>query len=94
MPARMALNWAVVIVLLSCCGASAERIKKPPPTPAEAEQQASDMAVKDSLLRSGDIVATGRGFLMYRGVAADGVTGNFVLIPNPLRHDKQNKPRH
>jgi hypothetical protein len=52
------------------------------------------MAVNDSLLRSGDIVVTGRGFLMYRGVAADGVTGDFVLIPNPLRPDKQNRPRH
>jgi hypothetical protein len=76
--------------LLACQGASAERIKKPPPTPAEAERIASDMAINDSLLKKGDIVVTNRGFLLYRGIAADGVAGDFVAVPNPLSTGKSN----
>jgi len=84
---------AVVLALLSGHGASAERIKKPPPTPAEAERIASDMALNDSLLQKGDIVVTNRGFLLYRGVAADGVAGDFVAVPNPLSTGKSNPLR-
>jgi len=55
---------AVLLALLSCSGASAERLKKRSPTPAEAERIASDMAISDSLLKKGDIVVTDRGFLL------------------------------
>jgi hypothetical protein len=61
------------------------------PTPAEAERIASDMAINDSLLKKGDIVVTDRGFLLYRGVAADGVAGEFVAVPNPLSTGKSNR---
>ena len=49
------------------------RIKRKPPTAAEAERAASEQSMNDSLLRKGDIVATDRGFLVFRGQAADGI---------------------
>jgi hypothetical protein len=90
---KIRLSVTIVIALLSCDGVSAERIKKRPPTPAEAERIASDMAINDSLLKKGDIVVTDRGFLLYRGVAADGVAGDFVAVPNPLSAGKSNPLR-
>lgn len=96
MPNRMIqirLSAAIVAGLLACQGARAERIKKRPPTPAEAERIASDMAINDSLLRKGDVVVTDRGFLLYRGVAADGVAGDFVAVPNPLSTGKSSPLR-
>jgi hypothetical protein len=75
----------VLPLILSCFAASAlERIKKRPPTAAEAERIASEMAKNDSLLKPGDIVATDRGFVVFRGVGPDGVTNDFVPVPNPL----------
>jgi hypothetical protein len=59
------------------------RIKRPPPTPAEAERIASDMAMNDGSLQKGDIVSTDHGFFLYRGLAADGITNDFVRVPNP-----------
>jgi hypothetical protein len=44
----------------------------------EAERIAS------CLLRKGDIVATDRGFFMFRGLAPDGITNDFVPVANPL----------
>jgi hypothetical protein len=35
------------------------------------------MAMNDSLLRKGDIVATNRGFVVFRGLAGDGITYQF-----------------
>ena len=83
---RALLTSAMVLLLAG--GASAQdspRIKRKPPTPAEAERQAAEMAMNDSLLRKGDIVATDRGFLVFRGLAEDGVTGEFAPVANPLR---------
>jgi len=40
--------------------------------------------VRGSLLRQGDIVVTDRGFMVFRGLAADGINNDFVPIPNPL----------
>jgi hypothetical protein len=80
--ARLVMAFSL---MLPCLAASAqERIKKRPPTPAEAERIASDMVINDSLLQRGDIVATDRGFLIYRGPAPDGVAGDFVAVPNPM----------
>jgi hypothetical protein len=76
---------AVSLVLPCFEAAAVERIKK---RPAEAERIASDMVMTDSLLQKGDIVATDRGFLLYRGLASDGVSGDFVAIPNPLSANK------
>jgi hypothetical protein len=92
--ARLRLRFAIVVLLaLPCCTAVAERIKKRPPTPAEAERIASDVVMNDSLLQKGDIVVTDHGFLLYRGVGADGVAGDFLAVPNPLSTPKSNLPR-
>jgi hypothetical protein len=40
--------------------------------------------MNDNLLQKGDIVATDRGFFVYRGLAPDGFTNDFAPIPNPL----------
>ena len=66
-----------------------ERIKKRPPTPAEAERIASEMAMNDGTLQKGDIVRTDRGFFVYRGIGPDGYTNDFAPVPNPLA----SKPR-
>jgi hypothetical protein len=60
------------------------RIKRKPPSPAEADQIAFDVALNDSLLRRGAIVVTNRGFFAFRGVRADGISNDFVLVPNPM----------
>jgi hypothetical protein len=74
-------------VMISGLAASAQdygRIKRKPPSPIEAERIASDMAMNDSLLRKGDIVATDRGFFIFRGLASDGITNEFAPIPSPV----------
>ena len=65
------------------------RIKRKPPGATEAERIASDMAMNDSLLRKGDIVATDRGFFVFRGVASDGIANDFVAVPNPLSSNRK-----
>lgn len=60
------------------------RIRRPPPSEAEAERLASEMALNDSLLERGDIVVTDRGFFVFRGLAPDGSTGEFTQVPNPV----------
>ena len=77
----------MVIGLLMADAASANetgRIKRKPPTAAEADREAAEMAMNDSLLRQGDIVVTSRGFVIFRGLAADGITNQFDPVPNPL----------
>ena len=54
------------------------RVKWKRPTQAEADRKASELAMTDSILRNGDIVVTDRGFFMFRGFLADGMTGDFV----------------
>lgn len=41
------------------------------------------MAMNDSLLRKGDIVATDRGFVVFRGLAGDGITYQFEPVQDP-----------
>jgi hypothetical protein len=60
------------------------RIKRKSPSPTEAAQIASDVALSDSLLRKGDIVVTNRGFFIFRGIGADGISNDFVPVPNPM----------
>lgn len=77
----------VLLGLLAASGiasAGTGRIKRKPPDAAEAERIASEIAMNDSLLKKGDIVVTDRGFLVFRGVAADGYTFEFSAIPNPI----------
>jgi hypothetical protein len=86
---RILAPTVALALMLPCLGAAAlERIKKRLPTAAGAEPIASDMAKNDSLLQRGDIIATDRGFLLYRGLAPDGVSGDFVAVPNPLSANK------
>jgi hypothetical protein len=82
----------VILTLQPVFGASAEehgRIKKKPPTAVEAERIASEMARNDGSLQKGDIVATDRGFLVFRGLAPDGINNEFVPVPNPLSSAKK-----
>jgi hypothetical protein len=65
------------------------RIKRKPPSVAETERIASEMALNDSLLQKGDIVATDRGFFIFRGLAPDGITGDFAPVPNPVPTGKR-----
>jgi hypothetical protein len=64
------------------------RIKRAPPDAAEIERIASETAMNDSLLRKGDIVATHRGFFVFRGVGPDGYTFEFSPVPNPVSAGK------
>ncbi|MEH2515781.1 hypothetical protein V1279_001354 [Bradyrhizobium sp. AZCC 1610] len=65
--------WKAFIVLLALLLSAAAyaqergRIKRPPPSLAEVERIASEMAMNDSLLQKGDIVVTDRGFFIFRG---------------------------
>jgi hypothetical protein len=79
-------SLALLMLLLAsdAFGQDHGRINKKSPTEFEAARIASDMAMNDSLLRKGDIVVTDRGFLIFRGLAADGINNDFVPIPNPL----------
>jgi hypothetical protein len=77
----------VIPILISGVAASAQehgRIKRKPPNAVEAERIASDMAMNDSLLQKGDIVVTDRGFFIFRGMASDGISNDFVPVPNPF----------
>jgi hypothetical protein len=60
------------------------RVKRKTPSPAEADQIASDVALNDFLLRKVDIVVTNRGFFVFRGIGADGISNDFVPVPNPM----------
>jgi hypothetical protein len=72
-------------VMLSAAAFAQEsgRIRRPPPSAAEAARIASDMAMNDTLLQKGDIVVTDRGFFVFRGPAPDGVTNEFARVPDP-----------
>jgi hypothetical protein len=86
------VSLIVACLLLSPLAAAAQehgRIKWKRPTPAEADRIASESAINDSVLRKGDIVVTDRGFLMFRGFLADGTTGDFVPVPNPMSNAKK-----
>jgi len=82
----MTLLMALCVAVAAAPSAAqdAVRIKRKPPSAAEADRIAAEMAMNDSLLRKGDIVATDRGFLMFRGVAADGYTYEFEPIKSPI----------
>jgi hypothetical protein len=83
----------LLLVMTSALEASAQesgRIKKKPPTAAEAERIASEQALNDGILQQGDIVATDRGFFLFRGLSPDGAAGDFVQVPNPLSGGKPN----
>jgi hypothetical protein len=81
------IKCLVVLLLLQpicCVSADTGRIKRKPPGAAETERIVSDMVMNDGSLQKGDIVVTDRGFFVFRGLAADGVTGDFMPVANPL----------
>jgi hypothetical protein len=88
---RTKLLIALSVLLSNSAGSAEEhgRIKRKPPTAMEADRIASDMAMNDSLLQKGDIVATDRGFFVFRGLAPDGYSNDFVPIPNPVPQGKK-----
>jgi hypothetical protein len=88
-PLKLLLVLAALPVVVTGWAQEGNRIKRKPPTNWEAERIASDMAMNDSLLQRGDIVATDRGFFVFRGLAPDGFTNDFAPIPNPLPARKQ-----
>src|SRR5579871_3267161 len=61
------------------------RIKRKRPTAQETERVLSETVMNDGSLRKGDIVSTNRGFFVFEGIAADGVTLEFRPTPNPVR---------
>ena len=65
------------------------RVKWKRPTQAEADHMASESAITDIILRKGDIVVTDRGFFMFRGFLADGRTGDFIPVPNPMSNARK-----
>jgi hypothetical protein len=79
---RIAVLIAVVL-LQPAFAACAERIKRKPPTEAEAARIASDQAISDGMLEIGDVVVTDRGFFQFLGLAPDG-RSEFLAVPNPL----------
>jgi hypothetical protein len=90
-PARQVSRITLLIavaLLQSMLAASAERIKRKPPTEIEAARIASDQAMSDGMLRQGDIIATDCGFVQFRGLAPDGSV-DFVSVPNPLTTSKR-----
>lgn len=77
------------LIMSSCVpgngnAAESARIKRPPPSAEELQNAAVEIAKNDGLLRQGDIVATGRGFLKFKGVSADGYTYEFEPVADPL----------
>ena len=77
---------ALIVLPTGLAGAQESvRIKRKPPTSEEADRMAADMAMNDTLLRKGDIVATGHGFVVFQGVNADGINNDFAPVENPAR---------
>ncbi|OKO86842.1 hypothetical protein [Bradyrhizobium sp. AS23.2] len=99
LPKRVVQNGcAVVFVAVGFAFASvggisqeSNRIKRPPASFDESEALAVEVAKSDGLLRQGDIVVTPRGFLMFKGIAADGYTNEFEPVPNPLNQNRIRK---
>lgn len=90
---RMAIwkTFPLLLPLVLSAAAYAQergRIRRLPPSAAEAARIASDMAMNDSLLQKGDIVVTDRGFFIFLGPAPDGVTNEFARVPNPTSAGK------
>ncbi len=74
---------AALILSSAAYAQESGRIRRQPPSAAEADRIASEMAMNDSLLQKGDIVVTDRGFFLFRGLASDGVTNEFARVPDP-----------
>ena len=76
--------WSSMAAPSVAVSAETSRIKRAPPDAAETERIASETAMNDSSLQKGDIVATDRGFFVFRGLAPDGYTFQFSPVPNTI----------
>ncbi|TMJ48850.1 MAG: hypothetical protein E6G85_23160 [Alphaproteobacteria bacterium] len=65
--------------------AAFERIKRPPPIETELARIAVDEAMNDGSLQI--IIATGKGYVRFRGVKADG-SYDFESVGNPWSQEK------
>lgn len=74
--------WFGAIAAVPCLADESGRIERPSAR-AEADRIAIEQAMNDSLLQKGDIVVTNRGYLVFLGMAADGVTNVFAPVPHP-----------
>jgi hypothetical protein len=82
-----AIKFYIALLLILPLAASAERIKRPPPDDTELARIAVDDAMNDGSLQIGDIIATGRGYVRFRGVKADG-SHDFERVSNPWSPEK------
>jgi hypothetical protein len=82
-----AIKFYIALLLVFPLGASAERIKRPAPDVTELARIAVDEAMNDGSLQVGDIIATGKGYVRFRGVKADG-SYDFERVGNPWSQEK------
>jgi hypothetical protein len=82
------IKFYLALLLMFPLAASAERIKRPPPSEAELARIAIDQAMNDGSLQIGDIIATGKGYVRFRGLKADG-SYDFESVGNPWSQTKQ-----
>ena len=82
------IKFYVALLLMFPSAAAAERIKRPPPNETELARIAIDEAMNDGSLQVGDIIATGKGYVRFRGVKADG-SYDFESVGNPWSPEKQ-----
>jgi hypothetical protein len=82
------IKFCLALLLMVPLAASAERIKRPPPSEAELARIAVDDAMNDGSLQIGDIIATGKGYVRFRGVKADG-SSDFEIVEDPWFREKQ-----
>ena len=79
------IKFYVALLLMFPATAFAERIKRPPPSEAELARIAVDEAMNDGSLQI--IIATGKGYVRFRGVKADG-SYDFESVGNPWSQEK------
>ena len=84
-------SYAALLLVFPLAGASAERIKRPPPSETELARIAIEEAMNDGSLQVGDIIATGKGYLRFRGIKADG-SYEFDHVGNPWSPQKSPQP--
>ena len=73
----------LAMLLAPMLGAVAERIKRKSPDEAERARLASEQVLNDGDLRTGDVIATDRGFFQLRGFNVDG-SYDLAPVPNPF----------
>ena len=81
------IKFYLVLLLMFPLAASAERIKRPPEL-GRARPDRHRSSDERWHLQIGDIIATGKGYVRFRGVKADG-SYDFESDGNPWFQEKQ-----